>query len=519
MFLTNGSFLGISGTTGGEISINANNLTHTERSNAIVGKENQIKIQADNNVLFDNNSLIITQVAENSQGNAGDIEIVANGNITFDNNSLILSQVEENSQGNAGDINLNANGNITFDRRSFIISGVNGQGDAGDINISAREKVAFLGTSDVVNGVALEGEPIEGNGGDIFIDTKLLELSSGSSFFSSSNGKGDAGNIIINASDGVFLSGADENNAPGKENQQTQLSVQIRENGEGNAGNVEINTGLLSLTDNSLILADTKGKGNAGNIDLTVTNGNIQLNSSQITASTVGRGGGGNINITTPQSVFLREGSQISTEASGLANGGDIKINADFVVAFPNQNNDIFTTATQGNGGRIDIEVESLLGIEERALNPMTNDISAKSEFGLDGTVSIDTPEVNSLRETTELSNNIVSIETIALSSSCSISETGEIEADGGLVVKGAGGLPPKPTDPFGIDVINVDGETSTGRWVYLPRTETGEIDFDKVIPARGVIFKEDGTPILTAYPTPGTPGYREYRKQMGCDL
>ncbi len=56
-------------------------------------------------------------------------------------------------------------------------------------------------------------------------------------------------------------------------------------------------------------------------------------------------------------------------------------------------------------GGNINIITEALFGIQERPLNPLTNDLNASSEFGLDSEVSIVTPDINKIQ--TELNTCI----------------------------------------------------------------------------------------------------------------
>ena len=72
----------------------------------------------------------------------------------------------------------------------------------------------------------------------------------------------DGGDVIINATDAVDIS-----NSEGL----SIILAQVQENGVGNAGDIEINTGTLSLGESSFILATNAGTGNAGNIKLNAT--------------------------------------------------------------------------------------------------------------------------------------------------------------------------------------------------------------------------------------------------------
>ncbi len=91
----------------------------------------------------------------------------------------------------------------------------------------------------------------------------------------------------------------------------------------------------------------------------------------------------------------------VSAEAkAGEADSGNVTINSEFIIAIPDQNNDILARAVGGRGGNITITTEGLLGIESRPLNNVTNDINASSQSNIDGTISLDIPKVNVLKST-----------------------------------------------------------------------------------------------------------------------
>jgi large exoprotein involved in heme utilization and adhesion len=195
------------------------------------------------------------------------------------------------------------------------------------------------------------------------------------------------------------------------------------------------------------------------------------------------------------------------------------------------------------------INAEGLLNIEENDnatdrngnLINNTNDIDASSDVaGLSGNVTINTPDSNPIRDNTKLTQNVVA-STVETNDACSVSETGEIETSG-LVVKGKGGVPPEPTEPINADNLIVDGETTSdvsqnnniqnnnnvgtfhGTSLQKPEEIPSYIqpvayhdNGEPIYLARGVIVKEDGNVILTAYPTHNTQ-LRSAEKRSGCD-
>jgi len=138
------------------------------------------------------------------------------------------------------------------------------------------------------------------------------------------------------------------------------------------------------------------GTGEAGN--LTIEANSISLDNDTIITAGTQSGNGGNISLKVADDITLGNDSTISAKAFNNANGGNLTIDTNFIVAFPDGNNDIIANAAQGTGGNINITAESLFGIEERLQNDFTNDIDASSEFGFNGNVSINTPEAGAIQ-------------------------------------------------------------------------------------------------------------------------
>ena len=292
----------------------------------------------------------------------------------------------------------------------------------------------------------------------------------------------------------------------------------------GNASNILINTPELRVLDSAQISANNfitetfeispsgrlirnileqpiEGSGNAGTIDITADNITLEDRGGITAFSSAGEGG--NINLKVDNLLSLRNNSEISTTA-GLegtpGNGGNIDINSKLIVAFPNGNNDITANAFDGAGGNITIFTEGVFGIQERSSTPPnnTNDIDASGET--DGIVEIITPDVNPLQVDTNIPENLVEGEQTVAQACSSDRLAGK---SGGLIVKGKGGVPPEPIEPIDSDAIIVNGQfTNPNPQVQSLNIKSIKIAQVDIYPARGVIVKEDGSFILTAYPT-----------------
>ena len=149
--------------------------------------------------------------------------------------------------------------------------------------------------------------------------------------------------------------------------------------------------------------------------------------------------------------LTLRDNSSISTQALENANGGNINIDSGFVIAVPGGNSDIIANALSGNGGRIEISTQGLLGIESQEELTLGNDISASSEFGLDGVVEINTLEIDPTPRLTELPTAFIASKPLQ---GCQASRE---EDSSSFINTGRGGLPPNPYESLDNSNMFVD--------------------------------------------------------------
>ncbi|MDJ0592187.1 MAG: hypothetical protein QNJ72_19720 [Pleurocapsa sp. MO_226.B13] len=249
----------------------------------------------------------------------------------------------------------------------------------------------------------------------------------------------------------------------------------------------------LNLTEVGSISSSAFGNGNAGL--LTVQANSLSLeNNASIGASTQS-GTGGEIELKIAEDLTLANNSSISARAFQEADGGNLDIDARFIIAFPNGNNDIIAIAEQGNGGNIDIKAETLFGIRQREQNPLTNDIDASSDFGIDGNISINLLDVDVVRGAGELPTNIVLPEQTT-TQTCPSNR--EAVAQNSLTIKGKGGIPATPVSTLDSRNIVINGQINPKSSIPEP-IETSK---GKIQPARGVKVTKSGNIILTPYQT-----------------
>ncbi|HIK45530.1 MAG TPA: hypothetical protein IGR64_11700, partial [Leptolyngbyaceae cyanobacterium M65_K2018_010] len=457
---------------GGLISIATDTLTirnsgQIRTSSDGIGNAGSIAIQAD--AITINGALFFEQFAEPRPDQKP----------TFP--SGIFSEMTPGSEGNGGDIILRTN--LLEVTNGGTISASSQSGNAGNITITASSLASFdglasfanVGQEDRISSASVETlEQATGTGGTLTITTPRLLVTNGARLEATTQGVGQAGDIVLNVVNDLTLSGNNSgvfaNTAPGS---------------TGNGGSILIDPARIAIVDGAQISVASAGSGQAGNI--VIQGGILTLNRGLISAETLSSAGG-NITLTLNDVIILLNNSRISTTAGTALAGGDggnIDIRTTYLVAQPNGNNDITANAFAGAGGSVLItaqgifgltprsraELESLLGTSDPVLldpaNLPTSDITAISRGNpdLQGQVVIQSPDIDPSQGIMALPENVVDASRL-IAQGCS-SGGAVAQEIGSLVVTGRGGLPPSPTDSLGSRQLLID-------WLALSAGESG---------------------------------------------
>jgi filamentous hemagglutinin family protein len=362
------------------------------------------------------------------------------------------------------------------------------------------------------------------DGGTLRVETERLTLQDGAVLQTTTFGAGDAGDLIVQASESVELVGPfADNRFP---TSLLTLSGGIPGVGgvpeaTGQGGDLTIETGELIVRDRALVAvsslnptSDAKGAGN-----LQITAQTITLdNQGELTAETAS-GDGGNITLAVEDLLLLRQRSGISTSAGVVGaggNGGNITIDTQngFVVAVPEENSDISANAFTGNGGNIQIRVQAIFGTQFREDLTPESDITASSQFGLDGEVEITTPDVDPSRGLVGLPTDVVDASGL-IASGCG---TPQIAARSEFIVTGRGGLPPTPSETLSSDTVWTDlrsATTTTGNRSAEPLI-TQPTDTKLPVEAQGWVINDRGKVVLTAQAAHVLP-HRTWQTPIEC--
>ncbi|MEL6164290.1 MAG: S-layer family protein, partial [Cyanobacteria bacterium J06628_3] len=250
------------------------------------------------------------------------------------------------------------------------------------------------------------------------------------------------GSVTVNASESVEVSGvAVDSQIPSLINSSANiLDENVRkllglpEKPFGDSGDLTINTPQLVVKDGALLSVRNDGFGNGGDLQINANSINIDTKGG-ITAATES-GEGGDINISLQNSLIMRRGSAINTESLGKGNGGNIDINSPVIASF--ENSDIIANAVDGNGGNIELTTQGIFGLEFRDELTLESDITASSQFGINGTVEINNIGIDPGSGLVELPSELKD-SSQQIATGCSSS------SNNSFVATGRGGVPQNP--------------------------------------------------------------------------
>jgi filamentous hemagglutinin family protein len=432
------------------ININNNNLDRGIGSGIStqilgLGRGGNINLNTEN-LLISKGAFIRSDGFNSSAGGDINMNISSTLKLTGSSfNGLASSSILASSlgAGKTGNINLYT-GNIFAENGGFISSLTAGAGQGGNVNINNRDTINIVGASETLAVSNFSASTFgEGNAGNLFLTTPRLNIENSGRISSSSFGEGNAGNITINASEFVTVKGNfSDATIPSLIQSAATISSPVFRQifglppiPTGDSGTITINTSQLIVSDEALINVRNDGVGNAGEININTRN--ILMNNQGGIVATTTSGEGGNITLQIAEVLQMRGGSFINTEAQGTGNGGNIIINTTFLVAL--ENSDIIANAFTGNGGSIIINAKGIFGTQFRSFLTPESDITASSRFGLSGTVTINNPTVDPTSGLLELPTEIQDPSNQII--------TGCAAASGNsFTVTGRGGLPENPT-------------------------------------------------------------------------
>jgi filamentous hemagglutinin family protein len=413
--LLRNSSVNVRSSGGGDIAVNARNLTILGDSRFRAGiasglgtaesKGGNIDIDATGEVtITGGDSFVSNSVMSDAKGKGGDINLKASlltvnqggsvfaatygrgdvGNINIYADQIVLdgvsndggfnsgafNRVEVNGTGRAGNLNITAK-SLFVTNGAQIEASTYGKGDAGNINILS-DTVIFDGDAPDLrkvktfifsSGVYSRAEPGSiGNSGNINIVATTLKATNGGLITTSTDAKGNAGNVNIRARDILFDGEGKYNATPGFGfSASSGAYSNVRRRGQGSSKGITINTNSLTLKRGAVVHVTTRGQGDGGDILInaadTVTLDGYGVHGystglySNTEPASIGKGGIITVNA---GSLKIQDGAVINVITENAYNGGNVNINAaNLEIASGGQ----IVTATRKGGNAGDIKI------------------------------------------------------------------------------------------------------------------------------------------------------------------
>jgi filamentous hemagglutinin family protein len=399
--------------------------------------------------------------------------------------------------GNAGNLIINTQ-HLQVQNGAQISSSTFSAGQGGDLIVNANTIQLTGATSDGKHGSSLSVQAnsrATGIAGNLTITTGELFVNGGAQISASTFGAGQGGNLIVNANT-IQLTGT----TPDRKVASGLLAVQSNSNGTGSGGDLIINTHELFVQNGAIVSVRNLGTGTAGNLNINARS--IGLDNGTLSANT-------RSNKTTPTQqqatitissgdLILSRGSNITANASGTnVIGGNIKIDTDVLAAV--ENSKISADSIDFRGGQVKINAQSIFlssdsTITARGVNQQLN-----------GTVQINTPDIDSSKGLEELPIDIFDVSRSINHNLCVASQGSE------FIVTGRGGLPPSPYEILSPDTPWEDWWISPQPQTKLtPTTHNSShkqhTQSPTMVAAQGWVRDAMGNVILTAKPVTVTP-------------
>ncbi len=418
-------------------------LSSTITTTSFTGKPGDIRIDVQHLRVVDGSTITSSTDNEYNSGNiiinsAKSVELSgittqvddSSGEKTIEQESGgIFTNTYSSARGNAGHIVINT-GQLSILKGASISTMTKGDGNAGNITIHANSvEVAdpFVDRFGVVSGIVLSvDKSSKSQGGKLNIETNSLNVFNGGQIIVSTDGKGHAGSIDIRA--GVInLSGTSTDG-------QFRSSISARSSTNFSAGEINLTSDRLAMNNRAEITASNTSTGDAGTLNLRT--GTLSLDQGSQIRANVNGGNQGNLILHAQNLLLLRNGSTIVTNATGFSTGGNITIDSPVIVGL--ENSDIIANAVRGKGGNIRINTQGIFGLKYRDRLTPENDITASSEFGINGNVEVKIIGINPDNALNALPSEVTDV-------SRQIADRCSATKNSSFIVTGRGGIPNHP--------------------------------------------------------------------------
>ena len=377
------------------------------------------------NLTVDTQQLTITEGAQIftatlGNGNAGDLtirvtELIQLTGVEPNRNSpsRIVASTESMAEGNGGNLSIET-GQLLVQGGAQITATTFGMGNAGTLNVQASDFIQLEGRRpDGINPSGLFAQVATGatgDGGELIVETPRLIVLEGAQIAAGTRSEGKGGDVIINVSDSVLLSGTDPS---GDAFSSSGIFVSAELGATKEAGTLNLTTSELTVEKGAKISADNFGTGTGSNSSLNINRLIIQEGGQVGAGSLLGqgatdneRGPGGELIVNAAESIEIigtgtigttPVNSSLFTRAEGTGNAGNLNIMTPQLTVAESGNINVSATGT-GEAGT--------LTIESQEVTLDRGNLTAETRTGDRGNITISQADILLLRNNSQITTN-----------------------------------------------------------------------------------------------------------------
>lgn len=312
--------------------------------------------------------------------------------------------VSSNGEGVSGAINLRTKKLQLFDHGTIQSVSLS-TSDSKPISVIADDSITLKGISPVSGDVSIIQTSTfqDGTSADLTVKTKNLFIEDGSIVGSLTLASGSSGNVIVDASDSIQISGfriqgdgVIQQSAIGSfasgNDEALQVAFGLPAFPSGDVGTTQIKTNNLSIRNNGIVSSGNEGTGDTGTLEIIARM--IQLNRGNI-FSFANQGDGGDVELSASL-LSLTDASNISVNSFQGGSGGDIRIDTELLLL--DKDSSIVANSSDARGGNISINTTGLF------VSP-DSQITASSSLGesFSGAIDINSPNIDLQRAATSI--------------------------------------------------------------------------------------------------------------------
>ncbi|MDJ0736009.1 MAG: filamentous hemagglutinin N-terminal domain-containing protein [Nostocaceae cyanobacterium] len=488
----------------GNLTIKASDSVEVSDSSKLLidttGNGNAGNLTINTKKLIVRNGAKISSSTLGGSGAGGNLQINASDVVEITGTTpdgLTSSGIEADTGGGgaAGNIKITTGRLIVRDGSrvsSFSVLGSKGKGGKVEVQASELVEVSGIRPSLLASSSLDTSSDGIGNAGDIKISTGKLIVRNGGRVAVSTSGLASGGNLHINATESIEISGQALNGffPSGIFAQSTSIFTEAA----GKGGDIEVKTPLLDISNGGQINATAFGSGDAGNISINVDN-LLNMKTGDISTASF-QSSGGNIQIQAGN-IRLFDDSDITTFV-GIGDGGNITLTANTIIAL--DDSDILSFSSDGKGGDITFNTAGFFSTPlYRPTSPTTDanalaalDGNNRVDVNASGTVSgviAGVPDITFIDENlTDLPANQIDTNTL-IANSCIARSTQRQENS--FTITGSGGLRNNPGD----ELVSI---YSTGKVRNVKTTPRPWKKGDPIIEPQGLYKLPDGRLLLS---------------------